>query len=163
MLERLRVSPANVAHESQRVIALICCLSSSPGLVVIEQCFLAELGLYRKAAVPAAPLRGLGCLLCYTRRSALTRCTPGYWLTPAGGFGYACAHPGRGFSISLRSRTYLADSGGRSAKRGGPRRNSLCRAAVDEIPCEACSPAAGWGYHLSPAAREIERSSAAQR
>ena len=66
-----------------KVIALICCLSSSPGLVVIEQCFLAELGLYRKAAVSAAPLRELGCLLCYTRRSALTRCTPGYWLTPA--------------------------------------------------------------------------------
>ena len=35
--------------------------------MVIEQCFLAEPGLYRKAAVPAAPLRGLGCLLCYTR------------------------------------------------------------------------------------------------
>ena len=63
---------------SPKVIALICCLPSSPGLVVIEQCFLAELGLYRKAAVSAAPLRGLGCLLCYTRRSALTRCTPGY-------------------------------------------------------------------------------------
>ena len=66
---------------------------------------------------------GLGCMLCYTRRSALTRCTPGYWLTPAGGFGYACAHPGRGFSISLRSRTYLGDSGGHNAKRGGPQAN----------------------------------------
>ena len=133
-----------------KVIALICCLSSSPGLVVIEQCFLAELGLYRKAAVPAAPLRGLGCLLCYTRRSALTRCTLGYWLTPAGGFGYACAHPGRGFSISLRSKTYLADSGGHNAKRGGPRRTSLCRAAADDKAIAHLCPAKGAGSSQSP-------------
>ena len=27
--------------------------------------------------------RGLVCLVCYSRRSALPRCTPGYWLAPA--------------------------------------------------------------------------------
>ena len=115
---------------SPKVIALICCFSSSPGLVVIEQCFQAELGLYRKAAVPAAPLRGLGCLLCYTRRSALTRCTPGYWLTPAGGFGYACAHPGRGFSISLRGLHPRCRVGISSIPRCAGDRDNFCCAEI---------------------------------
>ena len=33
--------------------------------MVIEQCFLAELGLYRKAAVPAAPLPGSDLVVLY--------------------------------------------------------------------------------------------------